>query len=353
MTYSAIEPANVAPRPALSSHFLRTLKNYAVLYVLGILTFLLSFPVSSITGTKPDFEVVGVFAYFSAVTLAVLISCLLGWNLVRMILVEKPDSPSRAMLHLIRNALSRDRLFNFFHMLVSISLFMVGFAVLKGAIAVLNPFEWDQTFSEWDKALHFGRLPHEYLSPLLASPSALSAFNLLYNIWFVAMIGSLLVAGGAGRGPHMQFLISFVLTWVIAGFFMATAFSSAGPAFYELAGFGTDYVPLMTALYDAAETVALPAISTQELLWEGFNGTRDGSAGISAFPSIHVATATLIAIYANCINRVFGVLAWTFFASILIGSVLLGWHYAVDGYAGIALAYLFWKIAGRLTPSAT
>ena len=36
------------------------------------------------------------------------------------------------------------------------------------------------------------------------------------------------------------------------------------------------------------------------------------------------------------------------FAIILIGSVHLAWHYAVDGYAGILLAAAFWLIAGAI-----
>jgi hypothetical protein len=31
---------------------------------------------------------------------------------------------------------------------------------------------------------------------------------------------------------------------------------------------------------------------------------------------------------------------------IFIGSVHLGWHYAIDGYAGIAGTWLIWKFAG-------
>ena len=352
MTYHAALPPVAERTPGFGAEVMCTFKNYAVLYGLGIATFLLSHPVSSVTGTKPDFEVVSVFAYFSVVTLAVILSCVVGWKLVRMIVLEKPPSPGRAMVGWIRTVLSRDRVLNMLHMLISISFFMVGFAVLKGAIAVLNPFQWDQVFSDWDRTLHFGSLPHEWFGPLLSSPVALAGLNLLYNVWFVAMIGGLMIAGAGGRGVHMQFLISFVLTWVIAGFFMATAFSSAGPAFFELAGFGTDYVPLMTTLYAAADEIALPALSTQELLWEGFAGTRDGSTGISAFPSIHVATATLIALYAGHAGRVVGALAWIFWASILLGSVLLGWHYAVDGYAGLVLAWVFWRAAARLTPGA-
>jgi hypothetical protein len=33
---------------------------------------------------------------------------------------------------------------------------------------------------------------------------------------------------------------------------------------------------------------------------------------------------------------------------ILLGSVHLGWHYAVDGYAGALGAALLWHLVGRL-----
>jgi hypothetical protein len=39
----------------------------------------------------------------------------------------------------------------------------------------------------------------------------------------------------------------------------------------------------------------------------------------------------------------------TIFAGlILVGSVHLAWHYAVDSYAGILIAVLSWWIAGQL-----
>jgi membrane-associated phospholipid phosphatase len=37
-----------------------------------------------------------------------------------------------------------------------------------------------------------------------------------------------------------------------------------------------------------------------------------------------------------------------FAAIIAVGSVLLAWHYAVDGYAGAAIALACWWLAGRL-----
>jgi hypothetical protein len=34
---------------------------------------------------------------------------------------------------------------------------------------------------------------------------------------------------------------------------------------------------------------------------------------------------------------------------IQVGSVVLAWHYAVDGYLGAVLAIVCWRVAGTLT----
>ena len=86
------------------------------------------------------------------------------------------------------------------------------------------------------------------------------------------------------------------------------------------------------------------ALPVQDLLWEGFIGTRPGSTGISAFPSMHVATTVLIALYASSLCRWLGYLGWVFAAIIMVGSVVLAWHYAVDGYAGGLIALAIWKM---------
>jgi hypothetical protein len=42
------------------------------------------------------------------------------------------------------------------------------------------------------------------------------------------------------------------------------------------------------------------------------------------------------------LNRYAGAMACLYLATILLGSVFLGWHYAVDGYASIAITGLIW-----------
>ena len=71
-------------------------------------------------------------------------------------------------------------------------------------------------------------------------------------------------------------------------------------------------------------------------------------AGISAMPSVHNGLAFLFALAAFRINRSLGWLFAAYAALIWIGSIHLGWHYAVDGIIGDALTYGIWRFSGSL-----
>ena len=65
-------------------------------------------------------------------------------------------------------------------------------------------------------------------------------------------------------------------------------------------------------------------------------------------PSMHNATAVLFALLGWQVSRAHGI-ALTFFAILIfIGSIHLGWHYAIDSYAGIAIACVTWWVAGKI-----
>jgi membrane-associated phospholipid phosphatase len=140
------------------------------------------------------------------------------------------------------------------------------------------------------------------------------------------------------------------LTWAIGGNLVATIFSSAGPCYYGLLGLGGEYDSLLKLLHDHAATGALTVVETQALLWE-FNKDPQSVNAISAFPSMHVASSVLMACFAFQWSRLAGLITTAFAVVIMIGSVLLAWHYAVDGYAGALIAISCWKIAGVLNRS--
>jgi membrane-associated phospholipid phosphatase len=60
--------------------------------------------------------------------------------------------------------------------------------------------------------------------------------------------------------------------------------------------------------------------------------------GIAAMPSLHVAAVVLFARFLARLSILAGIVGALYAVAIAVGLVLLQWHYAVDGYAGILLA---------------
>jgi membrane-associated phospholipid phosphatase len=81
-----------------------------------------------------------------------------------------------------------------------------------------------------------------------------------------------------------------------------------------------------------------------EFLWANYQakGALIGG-GISAFPSMHVAIAAWLAIVLN--DRGWPKLGMAYFFGVFACSVILGWHYAIDGIAGAAIAIVADRIA--------
>jgi hypothetical protein len=152
------------------------------------------------------------------------------------------------------------------------------------------------------------------------------------------------------RDPRlrMQFMLTFVLSWSLLGSLMATLLSSGGPVYYgRLTGLPDPFVPLMTYLYDANEVATLWVLNVHEKLWESYiTGAFDFGAGISAMPSMHVSSAVLFALLGWRVNRTLGIALTLFATVVMIGSVHLAWHYAIDGYLSIVLTWMIWRAVG-------
>jgi hypothetical protein len=271
-----------------------------------------------------------------------------SWRLIILAFIERPVSPSRALGSWILAKVSdKERMVDGIAALLLISTLIVSFSYFKTVMTAINPFSWDPAFAAMDRALHFGRDPYELLLPLLGSPLMTTMINAAYHAWMFLMYFVVLIACFTRYDlrSRMIFLLAFALTWSIGGNLLATLFSSAGPVYYERLGYGDDFVPLMQLLYSVAEVSPVWALDVHERLWSGYIG-NDMNAGISAMPSMHLASTTLLALYAGTYARWLGVLMWLFVVVILLGSVHLAWHYAIDSYAGILIAVVMWYVAG-------
>jgi membrane-associated phospholipid phosphatase len=199
-----------------------------------------------------------------------------------------------------------------------------------------------------DRALHFGVDPWRLLQSVLGFDNVTFALNMFYNFWFLALFGCFMWFGFATRASvnRTQFFLAYMLTWLIGGGLLALVFSSAGPVYFGKLGLSPDpFAELMTYLYGVHERIPIWALKTQEILWDGYTG-KTAPIGISAFPSMHNASTLLFALAAWNRSRGLGIAFAIYSVIILVGSVHLGWHYAVDGYAGLALAAVCWWVAG-------
>lgn len=241
-----------------------------------------------------------------------------------------------------------------FPVLVLAPVLFSSFSSLKAGIPTMRPFDMDLIFIEMDRALHGGVDPWRWLEPILHWPEAVFALNVLYHLWFFLFCGALAGAAVMDKRLHLrnQFLIAFILCWVILGLVAATQLSSVGPVYLSdfYPGAANPFVEQMALLREADKTYPIWALDVQALL---LNGVRNPDTamigGISAMPSLHVSIAVLLALFAQRLNPWLGVAAWVFAALTLLGSVVLAWHYAVDGYLSIIATPLIWIASGWLS----
>jgi len=269
---------------------------------------------------------------------------------------EGADQPLARLAQWMSDSLiAHERPGNVFHSVLAFTPLMISFAGLKDQIPHIAPFSWDQTFMRWDRFLGFGRLPWQWLQPLLGHPLITSILNFNYDLWFIVMFVCLFWQAFAARGGllRMQFLLAFALAWFIGGNVLAVMLSSAGPCFYGHLFHHDPYAAQMAYLRATSLRWPVWSVHVQDLLWQSYVTGTGAVSGISAMPSMHVTCAVLIALLGIRTNRLLGWTLSIFAGLIAIGSVALGWHYAVDAIAGFALAFVFWRAAGAAARSFT
>jgi hypothetical protein len=228
-------------------------------------------------------------------------------------------------------------------------LFMAGFTTFKSQIPALQPFSfWDEKFASWDQAIHGGD-PWALVQPLLDAPVATAALDLMYYpLWFIVSFGAWVFIA-TGRHPRrQQFLVTFLLLWIVLGTVGGALLSSVGPILYDrVAGDGGRFAGLIHHLESVNDSYPLIALAARDRLWDAYmSGIADVGTGISAMPSLHVAIVTLCAIFAWHCSRRAGLILTAYAAAILLASVHLGWHYAIDGYVSIIATVAIWSVAG-------
>jgi hypothetical protein len=207
--------------------------------------------------------------------------------------------------------------------------FFRAFMAWKAMIPVWAPFRWDPQLAAVDAWLHGGD-PWRYIPT-----ASLPFLDAVYYAWFPLL--AVMVLWQAWQG-EIRFFFAFALAWIVLGTGVALLVSSAGPVFYQ----GVTGDPRFAGL---DLDPSLTARRVADALWAAYRAGEPTS--ISAFPSLHVAVPALYCAVLWGTRLRWPAVGFLLFTS--VGSVALGWHYAVDAYAGVIGAVVCWMLAGWLS----
>ncbi|HEX4768470.1 MAG TPA: phosphatase PAP2 family protein [Lichenihabitans sp.] len=235
---------------------------------------------------------------------------------------------------------------------LALAAFMGAFTTMKTVLPCLNGFWADPWLARIDRAVHFGQQPWRWIQPLLGFPPVTRLIEIVYEpVWIGCIMLVPLYFCVTRRHPEhrRRFLIGFMLTWIINGIVLAGLFMSGGPAFYgRITHDNGPFGDLVRYLSFDADT-ALSAAWTQRELWQAYRAASSGvGVGISAFPSLHVSMIVLCCLGMWKISRPVAYALVAVAAVIVVGSVHLGWHYAVGNYVVFVLIGAIWWASGRL-----
>lgn len=300
-------------------------------------------------------------------TAGVMVLSMIGWLLIAILLVTLPVL---ALLYLLRACyraigfetsieldgvvrflLNRRAILTAASVFLIYAVFIAMFVALKRAIPEVVPFFLDHPFMAIDRMIHFGNDPWRLLQPMVGRPWITDIIDRVYYVWFPVNYLCLLVfAWNTDRVLRVRFYVTFWLIWIVLGTAAAYALSSAGPCYYGFVVSGTNpFEPLMGYLRQVDQEHGLVAVYVQRELWADYAREEANllMKGISAMPSIHVALPILYTLTGWYVHRGIGIAFAGYAALILIGSVHLGWHYAIDGYVSALSVVLLWAVAGR------
>lgn len=356
MPEAMVSPSVDQPGDGMPGVFRRELaagfRHHFLLYLAGGAVFAVGYALSLASGHLLAASPLGFAVSYVGVASLVVGFAILIYKFAVMALVEKPENPLAELARWLRaDILCPERLANGLHGMVFVFLMMGGFTMAKNTVSRFGGFRWDWEFAEADRALHFGHYPHELLQNLLGHPWITWVIDQNYVLWFPVLFASCFVASFFRERSFARhrFLLALCLAWGIGGIVAAVLFASAGPVYYaQVVGGESPYAGHFVYLQNVDAALGLKALAIQQKLWLTYAGEPSVSL-ISAMPSMHSAVTMLVCLACWARGGWLRVVATVFTAMILVGSVHLGWHYAVDAYAGIAIAILAWVASRRIT----
>ena len=226
--------------------------------------------------------------------------------------------------------------------------FLTAFSSIKGTLPILSeslgfrPFFADPFLASLDRSLHGGRDPweltHEFIA-WLGTPSWVGLFPYIYGLWWAIpafYLPSVMFLLGDGGNRIWRFLLLYLFTWCLLGNVLAFLGLSAGPVYFDRVTGDAMFEDLEAALRNT-EVVHAWFGKSQDWLWQSYSeDLQSVGSGISAFPSLHVAAATVTTLYMIEKSPWLAPPGLGLLIAMQFISVWSGYHYAIDGYFSIA-----------------
>ncbi|HKO56604.1 MAG TPA: phosphatase PAP2 family protein [Thermoanaerobaculia bacterium] len=215
---------------------------------------------------------------------------------------------------------------------------------IKLTVPVLHPRLFDAELWNLDQRLLFGYSPTIFL--LTVFRPILRAFDWSYaNIFFASLvIAFTYFLSMPERRLRVGFANGNVALWII-GAWLYLALPSIGPAYY----FSDVWFEYGRSL-PTTQHLQLTLMRNYQAMLRLAKGGQEPIViiyGVAAFPSLHVAFQTYVFLWMRRLWRYGEIVFGVFLLVIFLGSMVTGWHYLIDGVAGIALAALCYWPARR------
>jgi len=239
-------------------------------------------------------------------------------------------------------AAARADLATFARALAPFLLVLVAYTNLKSRLLLFNPRLFDQVLGRLDDLLHAGG--GDFIGWVVAwhAPRPTIVFHYLYFYAWVPFALPLAVAFARAGGIAARRTLGALGLCYLVGGFAYLALPSLGPALVE------------ASRYAALD--GTPAWATQRAMLEALRYIVEHPTapavpffGLAAFPSLHLATTAvgLLVAWRWCRPLLWLLVPWNL--AIAASAVYLGWHYVVDFYPALLLAWGAWWMAGRIS----
>lgn len=201
----------------------------------------------------------------------------------------------------------------------------------------INPRSWDAALAVADRWFCLGVNPNVVLVTIFAGnpPWVGRALDAFYGAFVPVMLGATAWFVTDTPARRKGFLAATALLWSL-GLWLYLAVPARGPVFVD-----AELWREVAAVFPTAASMQLQLLQNFQAVSAFLRGAEvavSPALGIAAMPSLHVAAQTLFFLWCRRLESRWRTVFLVLTLLTFLGAVATGWHWAVDGWAGIVLA---------------